>query len=182
MSIRRFSHLFLLLLLSLSAYAQPYWQKGTVLESVGGSAFVTGTTSNLTNARLTLQANSCSFITPKVALGLGASTDLSPLTQTYATMGRVHFLASGASDQKFSLLLDVHAGLAYHTSQTVTGGSFSSSDMRAGLGAQCTWWVSQSTGIYLWPQLDKTNGGPSGLWEWQLMLPIGVQWNWHKHP
>jgi hypothetical protein len=104
------------------------------------------------------------------------------LTQTYATTGRVHFLASGASDQGFSLLLDAHVGMAYHQNQTVMGGSFSSSDMKVGMGAQCTWWVSQGTGIYLWPQLSKTNGGPSGLWEWQLMLPIGVQWNWQQKP
>ena len=182
MSIRRFSHLFLLLLMSLATYAQPYWQKGTVLESVGGSAFISGTASNLTNARLAIHANSCTFITPKVALGLGASADLSPLTQSYATMGRAHFLVSGASDRAFSVLLDAHLGLAYHKNFPVVGESWSTSDMRAGLGVQYTWWVSQSTGVYLWPQLDKTNGGPSGLWEWQLMLPIGVQWNWHKHP
>lgn len=182
MSIHRFSHLWVALFLTVAAHAQPYWQKGTRLASVGGSAFLTGTSSDLTNARLALQGGSCAFVTPTTAIGLEASTDLSPMTQTYATMGRIHFLASGASDRDFSLLLDAHVGMAYHDNQTVMGGSFSSSDMKVGVGAQCTWWVSQGTGIYLWPQLSKTNGGPSGLWEWQLMLPIGVQWNWLQKP
>ena len=182
MSIHRFSHLWVALLFTVAAHAQPYWQKGSRLASIGGSAFLTGMSSDLTNALLSLQGGSCAFLTPTTAIGLEASIDLASMTQTYATTGRVHFMASGASDQDFSLLLDAHVGMAYHENQTVMGESFNSSDVKVGVGAQCTWWVSQGTGIYLWPQLSKTNGGPSGLWEWQLSLPIGVQWNWHQKP
>src|SRR5210317_940892 len=134
MSIHRFSHLWVALFLTVTAHAQPYWQKGTRLASVGGSAFLTGTSSDLTNARLALQGGSCAFVTPTTAIGLEASTDLSPMTQTYATTGRIHFLASGASDRDFSLLLDAHVGMAYHENQTVMGGSFNSSDMKVGVG------------------------------------------------
>jgi hypothetical protein len=93
---------------------------------------------------------------------------------------RAQYLLLGRSDLSHSLLVDVHAGMGYHTSQTVMGTSFSSNDVKLGLGLQYTWWISQGVGVYLWPQWSRTNGGPSGLWGWQFDVPIGVQWNWHK--
>ena len=160
--------------------AQPYWQKGDRLGYVGGFATVQGQGEQIVNAHLDLDLGGSRFFTQKWAIGSEASTSWDPLTQSVNATMRAQYLLLGRSDLPHSLLADIHTGMGYHTSQTVMGTSFSSSDVKVGLGLQYTWWISQGVGVYLWPQWSRTNGGPSGLWGWQFDIPIGVQWNWHK--
>jgi hypothetical protein len=47
-----------------------------------------------------------------------------------------------------------------------------------GVGAQYTYWLTSSVGNYLRPQMNRTNSGPSGLWDWQMIAPVGLQVSW----
>lgn len=159
--------------------AQPYWQKGDRLGYVGGFATVQGQGQQIVNAHMDLDLGGSLFFTPKWALGSEAAVSLDPLTQSVNATVRVQYRLLGRSDVPHSLLADLHSGVGYHRSQTIMGTQFSSNDVKAGLGLQYTWWISQGVGVYLWPQWSRTNGGPSGRWGWQFDVPIGVQWNWH---
>lgn len=172
--------LLFLLLLATAGFSQPVWQPGTRLAHAGGSAMLTAYQGSMTNATLDLDAGTAYFLTPRLALGGELSYEMSPYLKGLEGTARVSYLALGREDLKHSLLVGVHGTWEERRMQTVTGGSFARSYQAAGVHAQYTYWLTSSVGLYVWPHLNRTNAGPSGTWEWQLMLPLGVQWAWQR--
>lgn len=180
MSASRFYLLLSALIFSLVSAAQPYWQKGTQLQYVTGIAEVEGLGSSFTNGRAAITAGSSTFFTDNIAWGLEATLDRAPLTGTYEVKTFVQRKVYGASDLRSSLLLDLHVGMETSQSRTLSGSTFGSQSAGVGVGMQYTHWISTRVGLYIWPQVYRTNGGTSGLWDWQLNLPIGLQWAMYR--
>ena len=180
MRVTRFYLLIITVLFTGVLMAQTVVQKGTRMSYLGGHASLQGLGGNLSNAGLSVASGNSFFATPKIALGFGFEFDWAPLTASYVGKIRLQRLVYGNADRRSSLLFDVHSELQRSMSTTLSGSRFGSRSGGAGLGMQYTWWLSETAGIYFWPQMSRTNGGPSGLWEWQLYLPFGVQWTWQK--
>ena len=180
MSLNRFYTLFTALLFAVVLQAQPYWQKGVRMAHAGGMAMLSGTAHQMTNAYVNLEVGTSALLTDRSALGFETALSRTPMTAAVEMKWYVGHVVYGRSDLKTSVLLEGHGGLQSTQNWTVTGTTFGNNYSRAGVGAQCTHWFSSSVGVYVWPQLDRTNAGPSGLWEWQLKLPVGVQWAWYN--
>jgi hypothetical protein len=174
MSIRRFYHVFSLLLLSATAQAQPVFTEGTHLGQLGGIFVLNAAKGHMTNAYAQLSAGRSLFLNDELALGGELHLDFTPLTQGYASTLRVQkVLPSKAS---WTLIGDVHVGGGVSFNRTITGGHYYKNYVLTGVGLQSTWWVSDRAGVFFWPQVSLTNGGASGLWGPQLYIPLGVQW------
>lgn len=180
MSASRFYLLLSALIFSLISSAQPYWQKGTQLQYLSGFGTLEGLGSSFTNGRFTATAGSSLFLDDLHAVGVEASIDRAPLTGTYTVKTFVQRKVYGASDRRSSLLLDLHVGLEASQSRTLSGSTFGSQNGGVGLGMQYTYWYSSRVGFFIWPQIYRTNAGTSGLWDWQLNLPVGLQWTLHR--
>lgn len=180
MRISRFYLLVITVFFTGVLFAQPRVQKGTRMAYTGGYASLQGLGGSLSNAGIAVDGGTSIFLTQKLALGCGFEYDWAPLTASSTGKIRLQRLVYGNTDTRSSLLFDIHSELQQSMSTTLSGSRFGSRSAGVGLGMQYTWWLSESAGIYVWPQMSRTNGGPSGLWEWQLYLPIGVQWTWQK--
>ena len=180
MRVTRFYLLIITVLFTGVLMAQTAVQKGTRMSYLGGHASLQGLGGNLSNAGISVDGGTSFFVAPKLALGIGLEYDWAPLTASYVGNIRLQRLVYGNVNTRSSLLFDVHSELYQSMSTTLSGSRFGSRSGGAGLGIQYTWWLSERAGIYFWPQMSRTNGGPSGLWEWQLFLPFGVQWIWQK--
>ena len=178
MRLNRFYTLLLTIFFVANSQAQPYYQKGTQLFHVSGVASAEGRGSSISNMSFTSTAGTSLFFTPKTGLGGEISYRWAPFSQTLQTTYRAHFLLYGRSDLKHSLIADVHGLLRSNMNRTLSGEMFGSNVSGAGAGLQYAYWPNAHTSVYVWPQISRTNGGPSGLARWELYMPIGLQWSW----
>jgi len=174
----RFYALFLTLFFAGASYAQPYWQKDTRLATISGTANLDGFVSGVTNAGFNAAAGTALFLDAKWAVGFGGKYRWAPLSQSMEASVRLQNLVYGASNTPHSLLLDLHATFGNNMNTTLSGDMFGRQTTAFGVGAQYTYWLTSSVGIYLWPQMNRTNSGPSGLWDWQMIAPVGLQVSW----
>ncbi|MEY2963405.1 MAG: hypothetical protein RL754_666 [Bacteroidota bacterium] len=180
MDLRRFYTILLFSVLSMIAQAQPYWQKGVNLGQFSAAANLNVLDRHAVDANANLKIGTATFLSPRWAVGATATATRTPMTQSLGTTAHLQYKTFGRSDLRHSLLLGTFAGGTQNTNWTLTGTTFGNRAVLAGVSAQYTYWMSSSVGIYVWPHLARTNGGPSGLWEWSLNLPVGVQWAWYK--
>ena len=174
----RFYALFLTLFFVGASYAQPYWQKGTRLATFSGTANLDGFVGGVTNAGFNTAAGTALFLDEKWAVGFGGKYRWAPLSQSMEASVRLQNLVYGASNIPHSLLLDLHATFGNNRNTTLSGDMFGRQTTAIGVGTQYTYWLTSSVGIYLWPQMSRTNSGPSGLWDWQMIAPVGLQVSW----
>lgn len=178
MRLNRFYTLLLTAFFVANSHAQPYYQTGTQLLQISGAASLEGRGSAISNMSFTSAAGSTLFFTPKWALGAEISYRWAPFSQTLQTTYRTHYLLYGRSDLKHSLIADLHGRLRANMNRTLNGEMFGSNVSGAGLGMQYAYWPTPQLSVYFWPQITRTNGGPSGLSQWELYAPIGLQWSW----
>lgn len=177
----RFYALFLTLFFVGASYAQPYWQKGTRLATFSANASLDGLGGDLTNAGFTTASGTSIFFNENLALAVDGTFNWAPLSQSLEASWRLQNKIFGASDQNHSVIMDVHGTLGQNMNTTLSGEMFGRRMSALGVGVQYTYWFSSSVGLYIWPQLNRTNGGPSGLWDWQMVAPVGLQLSWqHK--
>ncbi|HCP40284.1 MAG TPA: hypothetical protein DIT65_00680 [Cryomorphaceae bacterium] len=174
----RFYALFLTFFFTGVSYSQPYWQKGTRLATISSNANLDGLESGFTNAGINTSAGGALFLDEKWAIGVDGKYRWAPLSQSIEASVRFQNLVYGASNSGHSLLLDIHLTAGNNMNITLSGDMFGRRTTAIGLGAQYTYWLSSSVGIYLWPQVNRTNSGPSGLWDWQMITPVGLQLSW----
>lgn len=181
MRLNRFYALIFIAFFTLQTKAQPYYQKGTQMVHATGGLSAESWANQMTNMTFSSTCGSSLFFTPKTALGFEAGYRWTPLTSTVQTTYRAQRLLLGSSTKNYSLIGEVHTRLKENNNRTLTGATFGSKVIGWGAGAQFTFWLSARTGIYVWPQVTRTNGGPSGLKQWEFILPVGLQWSWqHK--
>lgn len=181
MRLNRFYALILIAFFTLQAHAQPYYQKGTQLVHATGTLSAESWGNQMTNLSFSATSGSSLFFTPKTALGFEAGYRWAPLTMTVQTTFRAQRLLLGSSTNRHALIGEVHGRLKENNNRTLSGTNFGSKVAGWGAGVQYTYWLSAGAGVYVWPQLTRTNGGPSGLKQWEFILPIGLQWSWqHK--
>lgn len=177
----RFYALFLTLFSVAASYAQPSWQKGTRLATISANTSLDGLGGDLTNAGFTAVSGTSMFFNENLALAVDGKYNWAPLSQSMEANWRLQNKILGASDLQHSLIVDVHGTLGQNMNTTLSGSMFGRQMTALGLGAQYTYWFSSNVGLYIWPQLNRTNGGPSGLWDWQMVAPVGLQLSWqHK--
>ena len=161
-----------------AAHAQPYWQQGTKTAYGSASTNLEGLASGLTNAGANICVGYGNLFTDKTAYGIEFCARWAPLTGGYVGRARLQKLAYGSSVTNSSVWLGAFVEYEQNLNMTITGDMFGSVNQGIGVGAQYTYWLTANAGIYFWPQISRTNGGPSGLWDFQLIAPVGVQVAW----
>jgi len=181
MRLNRFYALLLTALFAANMNAQPYYQKGTRMLQASGSLAASGRGSAISNMLLTSSVGTSVFFTPKTGVAAEVLYRWAPLTQTLQTTYRAQRLLYGRSDLKHSVIADVHGLLRVNMNRTLSGEMFGSNVSGLGAGVQYAYWPNAHLSVYVWPQISRTNGGPSGLPNWEFYAPIGLQWSWlHK--
>lgn len=180
MSWSRFSALFITLFITVLSYAQPQWQKGTRLAALSANSSLDGLGGGITNAGFSSSVGTSIFFNEKIALAVDGKYRWAPLSQSMEASWRLQNRILGAPEFKHSIIMDVHGTLGQNMNTTLSGEMFGRRMSAWGVGAQYTYWFSSSVGLYVWPQLNRTNGGPSGLWDWQMIAPVGLQLSWQR--
>ncbi len=163
-----------------AAHAQPYWQKGHQNGLMFGVHKLTGNeppTFDQCSQGPIFVLDMESF-TDKMAYGIEFCARWAPLTGGYEGRARIQKLVYGSSVTKSSVWLGSFVEYEQNLNTTITGDMFGSVNQGIGVGVQYTYWLTANAGFYFWPQISRTNGGPSGLWDFQLIAPIGVQVAW----
>ncbi len=157
--------------------AQPKWHAGTHTAYGAGSASISFLSGSITDFNGQLTVGLGHFVSPRTQLMFDLGVQAGPLHTLYRAQGRLGFNV-GRTTSKWTALAEVHAGGLLGNFQTVMGTSYTEGGYRAGLGLQCTYWFTEHAGLFLWPQLDRTNAENFGLDWWNIQLPVGFQMNW----
>ena len=161
-----------------AAHAQPYWQQGTKTAYGSASTNLEGLASGLTNAGANICVGYGNLFTDKTAYGIEFCARWAPLTGGYEGRARLQKLGLWFFSNQVVSLAWFFVEYEQNLNTTITGDMFGSINQGIGVGVQYTYWLTANAGFYFWPQISRTNGGPSGLWDFQLIAPIGVQVAW----
>lgn len=170
--------LFLMLLcLPAKLRAQPKWEAGTATAYGAGALSVSFMSGSITDFNAQVTSGLGRYLTARTQLMLDLGVHAGPLHTLYKLQTRLGFRL-GSNAARWTPLLEVHGGGLVGDFNTVMGTSYRQSGYRVGVGVQYTYWITEHSGLFIWPQLDRTNAENFGLDWWNIQVPIGFQMSW----